>query len=87
MVGVEGYFCALSHSATHAHTHARTLGRTPLAGGSTRRRDLYLTTHNIHKTDIRAPCGIRTRNSSKRAAADPRLCKLVTTYVLYHTTW
>jgi len=28
-------------------------------------RDLYLTTHD--------PCGIRTRNPSKQAAADPRL--------------
>jgi len=32
---------------THTHTH--TVGRTPLYEGSARRRDLYLTTHNIHK--------------------------------------
>jgi len=32
---------------THRHT---TLGRIPLNEGSARRRDLYQTTHNIHKT-------------------------------------
>jgi hypothetical protein len=36
------------------------------------RRELYLTTHKTHKTDIHAPGGIRTRNPSKRAAADQR---------------
>ena len=30
-------------------------------------------THNAHKTDILAAGGIRTRNNSKQAAADPRL--------------
>jgi hypothetical protein len=30
-------------------TDTLTLGRTPLDEGSARRRDLYLTTHNIHK--------------------------------------
>jgi len=49
------------------------LGRTPLDERSARRRDLYLTTHNTHKTNIPAASGIRTRNLSKRAAADPRL--------------
>ena len=41
---------------------------------STRRRDLYLTIHNTHyrQTSI-SPGGIRTRNPSKRAAADPCL--------------
>jgi len=34
--------------------------------------DLYLT-YNIHKRHIYAPGGIRTRNYSKRAAANPRL--------------
>jgi len=32
-----------------------------------------MTTCNNHKKDIRAPGGIRTRNSIKRAAANPRL--------------
>ena len=50
-----------------------TLGRTPLDEWSVRRRDLYLTTHNTHKTDIHAPGGIRTRNPSKREAAGPCL--------------
>ena len=49
-----------------------TFGRTPLAEGSARRRDLYLTTHNNNN---RYPCpgGIRTHILSKRAAADLRL--------------
>ena len=34
-------------SQSHSDTHA--LGRTPLEECSVRRRDLYLTTHNIHK--------------------------------------
>ena len=48
-----------------------TLGRTPLDKWSARRRDLYLTPQNT--TDIHSPSGIRTRNRSKRAAADTRL--------------
>ena len=47
-----------------------TLGRTPLDEGSARRRRLYLTTHNTHKKNIVVRGGIRTRNSSKRVAAD-----------------
>ena len=51
------------------HTFVRhtTVGRTPLVEGSGLRRDLYLT-HNT-------PCtgAVRTRNPSKRPAADPRL--------------
>jgi hypothetical protein len=51
-----------------------TLGRTPLDEWSARHRDLYLTKHNIQQqTDIYAASGIRTRNPTKRAAADPRL--------------
>jgi hypothetical protein len=51
-----------------------TLGRTPLDGWSARRRDLYLTTHNTHNRQTsHVPGGIRTRNPSKRAAADQRL--------------
>ena len=55
----------LLHLITLIHT---TLGRTPLDEGWARRRDLYLTTHNVP-----ASGGIRTRNPSKRGAADPRL--------------
>jgi hypothetical protein len=32
-----------------------TLGRTPLDEGSARRRDLYLTTHNVHKRQTSMP--------------------------------
>jgi hypothetical protein len=50
-----------------------TVGRTPLDEWSARRRDLYLTnTQYSQQTNIHAPGGIRTRNPSKRAAADPR---------------
>ena len=45
-------------------------GRTPLDEGSAGRRDLYLTTHIIHKRQtLMPPGGIRTRNPSKLAAA------------------
>jgi len=55
---------------THWHTHTHTHGRTPLDEGSARRRGLCTCpAHNIQK---RAGC-IRTRNPSKRAAADLRL--------------
>jgi len=37
--------CSRSHSDTHTHTHK--ISRTPLDEGSARRRDHYLTTHNI----------------------------------------
>jgi len=49
-------------TTTFRHT---TLSRTPLDERSAQRRDLYLTTHNIHKTDSHAPGDIRTRNPSK----------------------
>ena len=39
----------------HTHTHARALGRTLLVEGSARRRDLCLTTHNIHTKQISTP--------------------------------
>ena len=48
-----------------------TLGRTPLDEVSARPRDLYLTTHN-NQNRPSCPGGIRTRNHSKRAAADLR---------------
>ena len=47
-----------------------TLGRTPLDEGPARRRD---NTQHSQETDIHALGGIRTRNPSKRAAADPHL--------------
>jgi len=36
-------------------TDTHTVGRTPLDEGSARRRDLYLTTHNIHKRKASMP--------------------------------
>jgi imidazolonepropionase-like amidohydrolase len=50
-----------------------TFGRIPLDEGSARRRDLYLTTQALYKTNIHAPGGIRTYDSSTRTAADLRL--------------
>jgi hypothetical protein len=56
-------------SLDHTQTHT-TVGRTPLDEGSVRRRDLYLTTQTLYKTNIHAPGGIRTHDPSKRWAAD-----------------
>jgi hypothetical protein len=47
IVGVKGYFCTWSLSVT--------LGRTPLDEESARRRDLYLTTNNIHNRQTAMP--------------------------------
>jgi hypothetical protein len=63
-----GYLFSLDH--TQAHT---TVGRTPLDEGSARRRDLYVTTQTLYKTNIHAPGGIRTHDPSKRLAADLHL--------------
>jgi len=51
-------------------SHYNTLGRTPLGKWSAQQTDLYLTTL---KRDTQSPCGIRTHNPNKRAAADPLL--------------
>jgi hypothetical protein len=47
----------LVSSRFHGHTQLRhtTVGRTPLDEGPTRRRDLYLTTHNTHKRQTSMP--------------------------------
>jgi hypothetical protein len=63
-----GFFISFDH--TQAHT---TVGRTPLDEGSAGRRDFYLTTQTLYKTNIHAPGGIRTHDTSKRSAADVRL--------------
>ena len=56
------------------YTRRNTVGRTSLDERSARRRDLYLTTHNIHNRQTSMyHDGIRTYNLSRRAAADPRL--------------
>ena len=65
LLTIEGFTITLRHT---------TLGRTPLDEGSARRRDLYVTTHNTYDKETYMLTGwFRTRNPSKRAAADPRL--------------
>jgi len=52
------------------------IGRTPLDEWTARRRDLYRTTHNTHRKKtpmLTPPCGIRTRNPSRRDALDRHL--------------
>jgi hypothetical protein len=55
--GVEEFLFSLDHTQTHT-----TVGRTPLDEGSVRRRDLYLTTQTLYKTNIHAPGGILTND-------------------------
>jgi hypothetical protein len=60
----------------HQYWHT-TVGRTPLNEVSARRRDLYRTnTQHSQEKNIHASGGNRTRNPSKRSAADPRLRQL-----------
>jgi hypothetical protein len=56
-----------------SRSHSDTLCRTPLDEWSDRRRYTYLITQHSQETDIHAPGGIRTRNTSKRAATESRL--------------
>ena len=69
--------CVWASSITRflEHTQRRTtVGRTPLDEWLARRRDLYLTTHNIHNRQTSMlPGGIRTHNFSRQAAVDLRL--------------
>jgi hypothetical protein len=60
-----GCLFSLDHTQTHT-----TVSRTPLDEGSSRRRDLYVTTHS-QETNIHAPGRIRTHDPSKRSATDP----------------
>jgi hypothetical protein len=87
-VGVEVFFVM---SLDYAQTHA-TVGKTPLDEGSALRRDLYLTTQTLYKTNIHAPGGIRIHDPSKRSTADQRrrprgrgdrLVYTVAAYLLY----
>ena len=73
IAGVEDHCRTLSHSVTYTHTHTHTYSvgllwtsYQPVAGMSTR-------LHTTFTRDIHAAGGIRTRNSSKWKAADPRL--------------
>ena len=65
---------ASSFTRSLDHTQRRTtLGKTPLDEWLARRRDLYVTTHSIHKRHIHVPGGIRTHNPSKGAAVNLHL--------------
>jgi hypothetical protein len=67
-------FSLLILEVSRSHIMHNTVGRTPLDEWSARRKDLYLTyTQHSQQTNIHAPGGIRTRNPSRRATADPRL--------------
>ena len=74
--------CIQSHISSRISLHPvflwsvindTTLRRRLLDEESARRRDFYLTTQHSQKTNIHVPGGIRTRNLSTRAAADPCL--------------
>jgi len=61
-----GFMITLSYTLT-------TLGRTPLGEISPTQRPLPGNTQHSQERDVHVPGGIRTRNPSKRAAADTRL--------------
>jgi hypothetical protein len=63
----EGYHCAWSHSVTHTQCDSPGLEISPL------QRPLSDDTQHSQETGIHVPSGIRTRNPSKRTAADQRL--------------
>ena len=75
------------------HTRRTTVGRTPRDEGSVRRRDLYLTTHNIHKRQTSmSPAGFeRAIPASERpqthvldhAAHRHRLCYVLREEILH----
>jgi hypothetical protein len=58
-------------SRLHDHTKYTALGTTPLDEWSARRRDLYLTTHNIQETESHTPTGFEpTILASERLQTD-----------------
>ena len=64
----------MTHTHTHTHTHTYTNSVGLLWKGiSPSRRPVPCNTQHAQQTDINAPGGIRTRNPSKRAVADPRI--------------
>ena len=68
----------LYHTQLDTHTHTRThvlkLGGTHLGDRSASRGDLYMTTHTtLTRNKHPSPGRIRTRNPSKREAAELRL--------------
>jgi hypothetical protein len=66
------------------HTQLRTtLGRTPLDERSVRRRDLYQTTHNIHRQTPMPPVGFEPTISAGERQLGPVIYMLSVTSLLY----
>ena len=74
IASVEGYYFVWSHSTTHTHTHTHTqsVGLLWTRDRAVAEVSLPDNTQHSEETDIDASGGIRTRNPSKRAAADLR---------------
>ena len=62
---------------THTQTHTHTVGRTPLGERSAGRRDLYITTKNIHKRDVHVPGDIQTHNPRPQTNASDRMATAI----------
>ena len=65
-------FCCVNDIALYIKYNV-IIGRTNLEEWSTPTRDLYMTTHSTHNWQSDGPVGIRTRNNSRRKAADPQI--------------
>jgi len=70
---------------TRSHTRRTTVGRTPLDEWSARRRDLYLTIHNIHKRQTSMPPtvfepAIPASERSQTDALDRGAAGIITSY-------
>ena len=70
IVGVKGYCCTLPH--THNDTHTQSEDSSGEGIGLSQRPVLNNTQHS-QEADIHGPGRSRSRNPSKRAAAEPRL--------------
>ena len=68
IVDVEGVRCTWLHLLTQKHTHTHThttIDRTSQDEGSARHRELYLTTHIVHKRQtVKAPDGIEPASAA-----------------------
>jgi hypothetical protein len=62
----------IEDSRSHSFRHTA-IGRTPLEEWSARRRDLYLTTHNTHKSHTTMTQRYSNPYSQQARAADPRI--------------
>jgi len=78
VVGVKGYCCTWSHFMTQTH-NTGTFGRNPLDERLDRRRDFYLTTHNIYKREISLPpAGFEPAIPARRRPQNHTLDRVVT---------